>query len=358
MRRRLILVLAGIFASMGASYRTPQGNFVVEAAQAQVAEQIGKWAEYYRKQKALEWLGHEMPRWPEPCPIRVSVTRGGPGGATSFNFMGGEVWQTMHIEGPLDRLVASVLPHEITHTVFAHYFRRPLPRWADEGGSVLSEDEIERNRHDMMVRQILNSRRAYPLGQLFSLRNYPENPRDVGALYAQGYSVSHFLVESSNRQTFLAFVAHGMQYGWDSAAQAHFRYQNVNHLEQAWKDYLIRTKNKSGVEVAQNGAAIPASRIIVRLTAPPMDPLQESLAPTIRAQAPDSELGGGWADPPQRTATSRPGYLPSYSSGNQGLESNPGWQSPSVRLGQPQFDMQSPTPRPAVSGPSPVGYSR
>ncbi len=50
----------------------------------------------------------------------------------------------MNIEGPLDRLLSSVLPHEITHTVFAHYFRTPVPRWADEGGSVLSEDDLER----------------------------------------------------------------------------------------------------------------------------------------------------------------------------------------------------------------------
>jgi hypothetical protein len=150
MRRPLFIVLAGAMASMGANYRTQ--NFVVEANSAQVAELVGKWAEYYRKEKALQWLNQEMPPWSEPCPVRVTVTKSGAGGATSFNFMGGQVWQTMHIEGPLDRLIASVLPHEVTHTVFAHYFRRPVPRWADEGGSVLSEDDIERGRHDMMVR--------------------------------------------------------------------------------------------------------------------------------------------------------------------------------------------------------------
>ena len=47
------------------------------------------------------------------------------------------------ITGPKERLLNSVLPHEITHTVFAHYFKQPVPRWADEGGAVLSEDEIE-----------------------------------------------------------------------------------------------------------------------------------------------------------------------------------------------------------------------
>ena len=49
-----------------------------------------------------------------------------------------------------------MLPHEVTHTVFAYYFRCPLPRWADEGGAVLSEDDIELDKHDKIVRQILN----------------------------------------------------------------------------------------------------------------------------------------------------------------------------------------------------------
>ena len=82
----------------------------------------------------------------------------GPSGATSFKLppQGGVISQKMEIQGPLDRLLASVLPHEITHTVFAYYFRQPVPRWADEGGTVLCEDDIERERHDKLVRDILN----------------------------------------------------------------------------------------------------------------------------------------------------------------------------------------------------------
>src|SRR5947207_8952932 len=130
-RRPVCCVLVAVFASMGASYRTP--NFTVEAATPQIAQQVGQYAEHYRKEKAIQWLGSEMPRWPEPCPLRVTVTMGGSGGATSFAFDRGQVLgQNMHIEGTLERLLASVLPHEVTHTVFAYHFRQPVPRWADE----------------------------------------------------------------------------------------------------------------------------------------------------------------------------------------------------------------------------------
>src|SRR5262249_37658808 len=171
-RRHVVVWLVGVFASMGASYRTP--NFVVHAPNQQLAEQYGRYAEHYRREKAIQWLGQEMPQWPEPCPITVKLTMGGPGGATSFQFDRGRVLsQNMTIEGPHERLLASVLPHEITHTVFAYYFRCPVPRWADEGGSVLSEDQQERDRHDRLVRHILNSGKGMPLRRLFSLREYP-----------------------------------------------------------------------------------------------------------------------------------------------------------------------------------------
>src|SRR4051812_32053156 len=171
-RRPLVFVLAATFASMGASYRSP--NFQVQAPTPEIAQQVGQWAEHYRKEKALVWLGQEMPPWPQPCPLVVHVSMEGPSGATQFNFgPHGVTGQHMEIRGPLDRLLASVLPHEITHTVFAHYFQRPVPRWADEGGAVLSEDDLERDRHDKLTRTILNQGREIRLRQLFTLKDYP-----------------------------------------------------------------------------------------------------------------------------------------------------------------------------------------
>src|SRR5262245_26211106 len=174
-RPSVVLVLAGVLGSFGAQHRSPQGNFVVEAPTPAIAKQVGEYAEHYRRTKAIEWLGREMPNWSRPCPLRVQVTMGGSGGATSFQFGQGSIMDMhMQIQGTLERMLASVLPHEVTHTVFAHYFRCPVPRWADEGGSVLSEDDIERNKHEGLVRQILRSSgRAMPLRRLFSLREYP-----------------------------------------------------------------------------------------------------------------------------------------------------------------------------------------
>src|SRR5205823_4261058 len=143
----------------------------IYAPDAQTAQEIGHMAEYYRKQKAIEWLGQEMPAWPRPCPLYVKVTNRSPGGATKFNYdsRGGYEVLSMEIEGGKERMLHSVLPHEITHTVFAHHFRYPVPRWADEGGSVLSEDDRERQTHDKLCRDKLNMQQAVALRRLFNV---------------------------------------------------------------------------------------------------------------------------------------------------------------------------------------------
>jgi len=128
-------------SSHAAGYKTT--NFVVSAKTPALAKEIGDTAEVWRRKLAIEWLGEPLPPWSKPCPINAQVAPNlGAGGATSFVFDRGEVFNwDMKIQGTRERVLDSVLPHEITHTIFASYFRQPLPRWADEGGSVLSEND-------------------------------------------------------------------------------------------------------------------------------------------------------------------------------------------------------------------------
>lgn len=379
LRHQLLFVLVGVLPSMGASYRTT--NFVVDAPTAQIAQQVGQAAEHYRKEKAQLWLGHDMPPWPEACPLKVKVTMGGAGGATSFAFDRGRVLgQQMNIEGSLDRLLASVLPHEVTHTVFAQYFRTPVPRWADEGGAVLSEDDIEKERHDKLVRQILNTPgRAMPLRRLFGLRDYPG---DVMVLYAEGFSVTQFLVERSSRPTFLAFVANGMHEGWDHAVRTHYRYNSVEELEQAWLAHLRSTKRQPPAQLARNTNQQDSNnRVVVRQTVPPAQPLLSAPVPIVRGQTGerDDDRFGNPAD-----AATKPEYLPGFQTQaagsrppvTEGLPPVPAayapntaprdpWQppasshahpasnqaAPAIRLGPPQA-LENPKPGPVA----PVGY--
>ena len=140
-RRFRAAMIAASLLFLGAGYRTQ--NFIVTAPTPHFAQQVAISAENYRRDLAVEWLGRELPPWQEPCPIRVEVgPHLGAGGATSFAFVGGQPtgW-TMSIQGSAERVLDSVLPHEVTHTIFATHYGRPLPRWADEGACTIVEHD-------------------------------------------------------------------------------------------------------------------------------------------------------------------------------------------------------------------------
>jgi hypothetical protein len=196
------------------------------------AENVANWAEKYRREKAIDWLGEEMPTWPTRCPLTVTFQQQDQGGATSFGWFNGQVYQTMQMGGPADRVINCILPHEVTHTVFAYYFGAPLPRWADEGGATLSEDEAERERHESVNYELLTSRNRFvPLSNLFGQRDYGKDPTSV---YVEGYSVSAYLVSLKDRKTFLQFIRSGMENGWNHATQRYYGFQSVDQLQQQW----------------------------------------------------------------------------------------------------------------------------
>ncbi len=303
LRRPLYVLAVGLCLVHSPALRAAQirtQNFLVTAPDQQTAQQFGQMAEQYRKEKALQWLGQEMPPWPRPCPLTVKPTMGGAGGATKFNydFHGNYEILSMEIEGEYTKMLHSVLPHEITHTVFAHHFRYPVPRWADEGGSVLSENDAERSHHDKLIRNYLNNRQGIQLRRLFTLKEYGEIP-DVMVLYAEGFSVSNYLVGLGGRQAFLEFVSMGLQNQWDRGVQTYYHMNSVEDLEEHWHQHLRDTKN-GGALMAQ---AKPQASLVVRQTAPPAQPQLDPAGPVARGQAEDDARAPG-------TLTSRPAYLP------------------------------------------------
>jgi hypothetical protein len=232
-RGAFFLLVVGCLSqgAQGASFRTP--NFVVEAATPDAARAVAERAEVCRKMIARQWLGKELPNWSSPCPIKVKLTTGEAGGVTSFGFARGKVTdQEMSVEGRLERILACAVPHEVTHTVFAAFFGAPMPRWADEGASLLSEDLRERKRHDQITLDLFSRRGDMPLGRLFRVEDYP---KDLMGFYGQGYSISRFLVEMGGRPRFLLFVRDGLKSDWDAATKTHYGLSDTRELDRAWR---------------------------------------------------------------------------------------------------------------------------
>ncbi len=232
------MCLLFLFCGLGAKHVTP--NFEVEAPTAAIAEKVALTAERCREELSLEWLGYTLPNWSKPCQVRVRVGQIGAGGATTFSFGGGEVfgWD-MTVQGSLERILDSVIPHEVSHTIFACHFRRPLPRWADEGAATIAEEDSERRRQQKLAEEVMPSKRRIPLRELLSITEYPKNMQHVLTLYAEGYLLAEFLVQKGGKSRFLAFMQDAHESGWDASLRKHYEEESVEALESKWSQWVI-----------------------------------------------------------------------------------------------------------------------
>jgi hypothetical protein len=213
-------------------------HFIVSAPSRELAEEICQAAETMRRDLAIEWLGKELPPWREPCPIQAHVhPQLGAGGVTSFMFDRGQPWGwTMSIQGSRERVLDSVLPHEITHTIFATHFGRPLPRWADEGACTTVESTVEKAKQDKFLIQFLTTDRGIPFNQMFAMKEYPA---DILPLYSQGYSLARYLIQQGGKRKFVNFVGEGMQTNnWTATTKKHYGFTSLSDLQVTWVDWV------------------------------------------------------------------------------------------------------------------------
>ena len=269
----LILTCVFVPPVWGDSYRTE--NFIVTARTRQLARYVARVSEQLRRDLAVAWLGKELRPWSAPCPIEVhDGSNLGAGGQTSFAFDAGRPfdWQMM-VQGSQQRIIDSVLPHEITHTVFATHFGCPLPRWADEGACTTVEDISERSKQQRLLIEFLENDRGIAFHRMFSMKQYP---RDILPLYAQGYSLARFLIQQGGKQKFVNYVGNGMQANnWPAATMTHYGYASLSELQQSW----LRWIKTGSPQVAVPLSARPRDLVSRRVSDPRTKPGALLLAP-------------------------------------------------------------------------------
>lgn len=304
------LLMGTLSLSVSAADKRTQ-NFLVQAPTQQLADAVAESAERYRRDLAIHWLGGPLRPWPVPCPIRVIA---GPQlaaqGVTTYNRAPVRDFQ-MEVVGTPERILDSVLPHEVTHTILATHFGRPLPRWADEGICTTVEHSSERNKHETKLREFLSSRRGIAMNQLFLMTEYPQ---DVLPMYAQGYSVCRFLIDQKGPQTFIQFLGDYMNRpSWTANIKKHYEYDSLKELQDYWLAWVDAGSNdvtrfaKAAPQVADATQGQLASQSRARPTNPaPLalrdargnalaNPVRQATAiEPIQGTALASAVSGGW----------------------------------------------------------------
>jgi hypothetical protein len=221
-------------------YTTP--NFIVEAPSKEAARLIGKHAEAEREWLASLWLGKEAPILKERCLIRVKAGKGEASGVSTFEHDEAATdvpKQEITLEGPIGELGRDALSREVMHSLLVQRLGVVPPRWVLTGAGIMTQGEHEQKSHLDALRTALGSKKVMRLAQLFELQEYPSNWQ---TMYAQSFSVTRFLVERKDRETYLSFVQRGMQHGWDDAVQRYYGLDNVAELEAAWLKSVKQSK--------------------------------------------------------------------------------------------------------------------
>ena len=249
-----LLLIAGVAAPTAAwadECEWVTENFRVAASDPDVARTVARRAEQLRSAAAREWLGRELSAWSDKCRIRVDTKGPRLSGDTTYVLLRGDVrrWR-MELRGDPQRILDILLPHEIVHTVLATHFRRPIPRWADEGAALSAEDARERDRLWKLESPKLVGRDRIPLQELLVTQDYPAGRDAIRRFYVQGASLTEFLLQAGKPQ-FIKFVGAGMRDGWESSVQQHYGFDDLASLEQAWHDWIVRDRPKIALQPEQ-----------------------------------------------------------------------------------------------------------
>ncbi len=251
----LALVPAIIFAipALGAEFTTD--NFHVHAEKLATARHVGERAEELRTVLSTEWLGVPLEQWSDPCRIFVDTDSERLKGDTTYLLSRGRVtrWR-MELHGPLSRILETLLPHEIVHTILASHFKAAIPRWADEGAALMAEDPAERHRLWLLEERRLTSSELPPLLTVLDATEYPKRRDTLRTFYVRGACLAEFLLHAG-KPRFLEFVSQGMSDGWDVAVRVHYGFEDVAELEAAWMVWLRDDRPAIQLEGAQLLAA-------------------------------------------------------------------------------------------------------
>lgn len=258
----LVLVLSGLFGSdrslCAAQFKTT--NFVVTASTPDLARRVAHCAEESRSRLSILWLGTPLPTWSSPCPIKVkSGPNLGAGGETTFTFAGNEIrgWK-MSVQGTEERILDSVVPHEISHTILATYFGRPVPRWIDEGAATSIEADVERNNYRHMLIGFLQEHKGLPFNTMVRLTEYPA---DMMPFYSQGFSVCEYLIAVGGHRRLVEFARVGMATGnWSDAVHQFYGYKDLSDLQIHWTDWISEWHHNGHPDRLPQVAKVPDYR--------------------------------------------------------------------------------------------------
>ena len=256
LHRHLFILAFGLLtatASQAAGF-VHNENFVVfypptgdQQESNQLAQQVLDYAEQCRAEIAKEWLGKELPRGLGRTTINIEFTQGRDTAMTWAKDDPARRYHTIYLTTSPDRLFDGTLKHELTHAVLATRWRHPnrLPAWTEEGIASRYDDAPRIATRREIIQWCAETDNWPRLKTLFQEETIAAAKTES---YAVAASLTEFLLEKGDKETFFAFAAAGGVTGWDAAVSKHYGMRSVEELQFLWQTWV--SKRASGVTVA------------------------------------------------------------------------------------------------------------
>lgn len=249
LRPLIILLLICTAAPSSAARRwkvisTP--SFRVMYFDAAVARKVARKVELLRAEQFKLWGGAAPKLWRPRCDVYIyssnrdlvrmtgGSSKAGSAQSRASRLSPGRMLQRRINVAATDRaLLGNTLPHEITHVVAADLLGGKVPRWANEGMAVLSEQMSSIKYYDAILQRALARGRWFPLKRLMAMRRYPKRPY-LGLYYAQSASLVLFFVSQKSNATFIQFLRDAGRRGVPTAVRQHYGMSGYADLQRRW----------------------------------------------------------------------------------------------------------------------------
>ena len=137
----------------------------------------------------------------------------------------------------------------------------------------------------------MGTNKRIPLRNLLSMTEYPSEMQQVLTLYAEGYSLADYLLQTGGKKRYLMFLEDAHKNGWDEAIAKMYKIKNVEALEQRWGSWIMAGSPALNLPAGQQLAAV--------------EPKQPSAVDNkdfvIRSQSPDQVEADFATEMPEQT---------------------------------------------------------
>ena len=236
LRYFLILVFGALATASQAAGFVHNENFVVycpavdtQEAGQRLAKQVLEFADECRAEIAMQWLGKELPPGVGRTVINIDISPNQDTALTWAKDDPNRRYHAIYLTTSADKVIGSTLKHELTHAVLATRWRHPnrLPAWTEEGIASQYDDESRIGTRRQIVEWFAETGNWPKLNRILQAETISAGSSES---YAVAASLTEFLLEKADKETFFQFASTADFKARDVALSKHYDMKNVAEL--------------------------------------------------------------------------------------------------------------------------------